>query len=136
MSFPSLNFIKKTISIIFKIEKKKLTGDLNIIFVDKKNIKKINMEFLNEKNSTDVIAFPYEIQKNITDQVFGDIYICVQEATLNAKEYSQSIKKELVRLIVHGTLHLLGYDDHKKKDYEKMWARQELIVSKLFNNKK
>ncbi len=111
-----------------KRERKNPKGDLNLIFTDRKTIVKLNREFLDEKGDTDVIAFPYEAAP---DSPFGDVYIAVPVARENARRFGDAADRELLRLVVHGTLHLLGYDDHSKKDHAEMWARQEQIVAAI-----
>lgn len=72
-----------------------------------------------------MIAFPYD------DGPFGDIFISLPMARYNAERFGSTYKTEVVRLIVHGLLHLLGYSDHKKKEKEKMWQVQEKLVARF-----
>ncbi len=110
---------------VLRSEKKKFPGEINVAFVDRKTIRRLNRQFLSEKGDTDVIAFPYENQG-------GDIYICAPVAAANASYYKEPLGRELTRLVIHGTLHLLGYADWPKKARDKMWSRQELLVNKLY----
>lgn len=114
---------------VFKSERKKIKGDLSIIFTDNKLIQRLNKKFLNENHPTDVIAFPYK--NNVFNEIdfpFGDIFISVPEARSNAKKFGEKPHREVIRLIVHGLLHLLGYDDHNSKDKAIMWKKQEKLV--------
>jgi rRNA maturation RNase YbeY len=117
--------VSRIVETVFRSEKKKRGGDVNVVFVDAKTIRRLNKKFLNTAGDTDVIAFPYE--KN-----GGDIYICMPVAKSNARRYDEPLGRELTRLVIHGTLHLLGYADWPKKQKEKMWARQEPLVERLW----
>lgn len=104
----------------------------SIIFVDEKEIQKINKEYRNIDKVTDVISFAFEDNALMVYndfRVLGDIYICIPKMLKQAKEYGHSNKRELAFLTVHGLLHLLGYD-HQTKDEEKvMFALQELVLN-------
>ena len=104
--------IKKLLvhSIISKI-KKKLSlkiKSLEISFVSQETIRKVNNEYLSHDYSTDIITFDYSNERNILD---GEILISLKDAEDNSKKYQVTFDNELLRLIIHGILHLVGYDD-------------------------
>ncbi|NLM62903.1 MAG: rRNA maturation RNase YbeY [Mollicutes bacterium] len=102
----------------------------NIIFVDDMYITAINHEFRGINGSTDVIAFALEdVNLDLGDyRLLGDIYISIDTAERQAKEYGHSLLREVSFLAVHGLLHLLGYD-HKNEEEEKiMFEKQEMIL--------
>ena len=104
----------------------------NVIIVDNKKIHEINKEYRNIDRETDVISFALEDDKSISDspiRVLGDIYISIDKAKDQAKEYGHSLKRELCFLTTHGFLHLLGYDHMKKEDEEIMFPLQEKILN-------
>lgn len=113
---------------VLRSQKKRENGDINVLFVDSKTIRRLNKQFLRENGDTDVIAFPYE-------KTSGDIYICWPVAVANARRFKEPLERELTRLVVHGTLHLLGYADWPKKERDKMWAQQEPLVEKIWRAK-
>lgn len=118
--------IKKTL----KHEKVK-NAFFSIIFVDEKEIQKINKEYRKIDKVTDVISFAFEDNNSLQYndiRVLGDIYICIPRMIEQAHDYGHSVKRELSFLTVHGLLHLLGYDHMKKEDEEIMFAKQELIL--------
>lgn len=78
-------------------------------------MKKINKNFLNHKYDTDVITFTYERDK---DNLEGEILISTEKVKKNARIYDVSQIQELKRVIIHGCLHLAGYDDRTKKQKE------------------
>ena len=103
----------------------------NVIIVDNETIHKINKEYRNIDRETDVISFALEDDKSMPDddvRMLGDIYISIDKAKDQAKEYNHSLKRELCFLMTHGFLHLLGYDHMKKEDEEIMFPLQEKIL--------
>ncbi|MBI3549354.1 MAG: rRNA maturation RNase YbeY [Elusimicrobia bacterium] len=112
--------------------KKTSPGELNLIFMSNREIRRVNKQYLNHDFATDVIAFPYESAgPRGASQPFGDVYVSVDQARLQAKELGHSHLKELLTLAVHGTLHLMGFDDHAPADRKRMFARQDAIVAAL-----
>lgn len=105
----------------------------NVIIVDNEQIHEINKEYRGIDRPTDVISFALEDDKsfNRTDiRVLGDIYISIDKVKSQSEEYGHSFKRELYFLAVHGFLHLLGYDHMEKDDEEKMFKKQEEVLSR------
>lgn len=105
--------------------------EFGVIFVDNKKIQEINREYRNIDRETDVITFrlaDYEkvVYNNI--DILGDIYISLDKAKNQSLEYNHSYLRELSFLLVHGFLHLLGYDHMNKEDEVKMFNLQEEIL--------
>lgn len=121
--------LTRAVTAALRSEKSKARGEINVILTDRANIRRLNRKFLDHKGDTDVIAFPYENPS--AGEPFGDIYISVPVARDNAKRFHDETTRELVRLAVHGTLHLLGYRDHSARDHAEMWKRQEKLVERL-----
>lgn len=104
--------------------------EFNIIFVDNKEIHRINKEWRGIDRETDVISFALEDNEEVKEEhrVLGDIYISLDKAKEQAKEYGHSLKRELCFLSVHGLLHLLGYDHMNKEDEKIMFDKQKEIL--------
>lgn len=120
---------EKMINSIFKnINSNK---EFNIIFVTKEEIQRLNREFRKIDRVTDVISFALIDDKDIikTDEL-GDIFICLDKAFEQAKEYQHSENREVCFLAVHGYLHLCGFDHMTKEDEEIMFSKQEEILQK------
>ena len=119
---------------------------VEVSFVDKKEIKRLNKEFRQIDKETDVLSFPVldlkPMQKvNINDFIedfdpetkslmLGDIIICNDVAKKNAEEYGHSYEREVCYLVVHGCLHLLGYDHMEEEDKKLMRVMEETVLTK------
>ncbi len=126
-----LKVMRKNLQKGLKLEN--VTGaTFNVILTDNHNIKKLNSKYRNIDKETDVISFALEDEKeevmNSNKRVLGDIYISVDKAKSQSKEYGHSLTRELSFLAVHGLLHLLGYDHMEKEDEKIMFKKQELIL--------
>ena len=125
-----LEEVKKFIN--YALEYKKLKGVIfSVIFIDNKTIRQINKQYRGIDKETDVISFALEDNKDIDLEIgrlLGDIYISVPKMKMQAKEYGHSEKREMYFLIIHGLLHLLGYDHMTKEEEEIMFKEQELIL--------
>lgn len=107
--------IKKLINKVIRNENKH-SDDLIFIFTNDERILKINEEFLKHTWFTDVIAFDYCGGKNIK----GEVYISIDTVRNNANNYKVSLKLEVLRVMIHGTLHLCGYLDNTEELKGKM----------------
>lgn len=118
----------------FALKREKLDNvEFNVIFVDSNTIHDINKTYRNVDRVTDVISFALEDNKTIEldHRLLGDIYICVERAEEQAKEYGHSFLRELAFLTIHGLLHLLGYDHMEKEEEKIMFQKQEDILNEF-----
>ena len=104
---------------------------LSVIIVDNERIHEINKTYRNVDRETDVISFALEDGENIEFPIrnLGDIYISIDKAREQAKEYGHSLRREICFLLTHGFLHLLGYDHMKEDDEKVMFSLQEEILN-------
>ncbi len=110
------NFVKKTS--IKNIQ-------INLLFVDDREMKEYNKKYFNTKSSTDVIAFSMIEGVNIKNNfILGDAIMSVETAKANGELYNHSLKEELLLLIIHGVLHLMGYN-HSFKNSAMTKKQQE-----------
>ena len=140
--FEIINNTKKDIKEITNLNNyiKFLTKELNIenaifniIFVTNDEIHRLNKGYRNIDRVTDVISFALEDNKKIdleSIRVLGDIYIAIDVAYNQAREYNHSKEREVSFLATHGVLHLLGYDHMNPKDEKIMFDLQEELLSK------
>ena len=104
-------------------------GEINYIFCDDEYLLKLNVEFLKHYTLTDVISFDNSLGKLIN----GDIFISVERATENSKEYNVTFDDELQRVMIHGVLHYMGYKDKSDDEIKKMRSAENSALL-LLNN--
>lgn len=119
--------IDKILALCAKYEKK-IKGELEINVVSASEIKQINKRCRGINKPTDVLSFAWREDKKIKTDNLGQIYLCYEKITAQAKEHGAPVREEFVRILVHGVLHLVGYDHCEKKEAEKMFKLQEKIV--------
>lgn len=108
-----------------------IPGDLNFIFTNDMFLREINREFLNHDYFTDVIAFNYNVFKKIN----GEIYISVGRIKQNALNYNVSFKEEIMRVMLHGVLHLCGYEDGIIEKKDQMSRKENDLLKSYFGEK-
>ncbi len=96
-------------------------GEINYIFCDDEYLHKINLEYLNHDDLTDIISFDYSVGNEIN----GDIFISVERVQDNANDFKVSFEEELKRVMVHGVLHYCGYKDKGEEDERLMRSKEE-----------
>jgi len=102
-------------------------SSLLINFVSANQIIKINNDFLNHNYSTDIITFNYSDKKKVLD---SELYISVEDARFNAEKFSASFNEEILRLVIHGILHLLDYDDINPEEKREMSQMEDKLLKK------
>ncbi|MCX6445778.1 MAG: rRNA maturation RNase YbeY [Actinobacteria bacterium] len=104
--------------------------DLNLTFIDDKEMEELHIKWMDLPGSTDVLSFPMDMPENGDDPVtLGDIVISPRFAEDQAAKAGHSINHEIFILATHGLLHILGYDHEDIEDESVMFALQESIVS-------
>lgn len=129
---PSISIDKNGIRrvIHFLLNKEKVqSAEISIIFVDDIYIGRLNKKFLNRGGATDVLAFPLSEQGN--QKMEGEIYISLDRASRQAKEFKVDLKKEVLRLAIHGILHLMGYDHRSPREEANMAAKEDSYLRQL-----
>lgn len=97
------------------LKEKKICGNINFIFCTDEELLKLNKKYLHHNTYTDVITFNYN-----DNDLSGDIYISIDRVRLNSVKYKVTFNNELHRVMLHGVLHLIGYNDKSKKQKETM----------------
>ena len=115
---------------VVKTENKSI-GKISVIFVDDSYLLDVNIKYLKHNYFTDIITFNYNQGLNIS----GDLYISIDTIKSNAEFYDVNFKNELVRVIVHGVLHLLGYNDSNDGEQIVMREKEDFYLNRLFNDR-
>ena len=111
----------------------KKNNEVSVHCIGKQKIQTLNRVFRGIDRPTDVLSFPTEALFDTEDQTdSGDLFLCPEYITKQAKRFGTSYKEEFFRMLIHGVLHLEGYDHEKKSDAKKMFTVQEqLLVTAL-----
>ena len=116
----------------YKFLNKKVS--LTLLLSNNKNIKKLNKKFRNKNKSTDILSFPLSKKVKILKQTYlGDIIISFNFVDKPKTQEIISFKKRLVKIFIHGFLHLLGFDHKKNKDYKKMLREEDQIYKSVIS---
>ena len=122
-------FDKKIIyNLILKIAKieDKICKSINLIFSTDHYLNNLKVQYFNQNYYTDVIAFNLENKDELID---GEIYISMDRVIYNANKFGCSLDNELKRIIIHGVLHLMGYEDIKKNEKSVMTNLENQYIS-------
>ncbi|MFA4998982.1 MAG: rRNA maturation RNase YbeY [Candidatus Paceibacterota bacterium] len=114
-------FLKKIARTVLTREKSKLT--LSVALVSSRRIKELNRKYRRKNRPTDVLSFQYGKE--------GEIVICLPEVRKNVKKFGPTFKKELKRVLIHGVLHLLGYDHEGSRVRAEKMREKENYYFKL-----
>ena len=123
-TFKEKRLTSRWLKFVAESESKRL-GDIAIIFCSDNYILDVNIKYLQHDYYTDIITFDY----CEGDRLSGDLFISVDSVRENASFYGVEFADELNRVIVHGLLHLIGYDDHSKEDIAVMRAKENYYLS-------
>ena len=113
------------------------SAELSVVFVTRQRIRGLNRKYLRRDHATDVLAFAYEPSSQNERHVktkrtlCGDIIISTDAAVQNAKIYSTGRSRAIVLYLIHGILHLRGFDDHKPQDIKKMRGKEQALLDYL-----
>ncbi len=120
--------IRTLLKEICKKENKKISF-INCVFCSDNRLLEINKKYLNNTSLTDVVTFDFTTNKKTIE---GDVYISIDRVKENAKKYKQPFKTELLRIIIHGLLHLIGFSDKTKEEKNTMTLKENEYLS-LYN---
>jgi probable rRNA maturation factor len=131
--FLSEERLRRVVESAFRAEA--ASGQVAVVITDDTGIQELNRDFLGNDEPTDVLAFSALEEADgfvaapEVDAYLGDIIVSYPRAVTEAEEAGHSAEQELALLIIHGLLHLLGYDHAMEEDRAVMWARQEAILA-------
>tara|TARA_B100001057_G_scaffold387142_1_gene394258 strand:- start:1519 stop:1980 length:462 start_codon:yes stop_codon:yes gene_type:complete len=116
----------------YKFPKKKVS--LTLMLSNNKNIKKLNKKFRNKNKSTDILSFPFDKKKKISNKIYlGDMIISYEYMNISKSQSLKIFKKKLTKTFIHGFLHLLGHDHIRNNDYKKMLKEEKLLFESVIS---
>ena len=116
----------------YKFFNKKIS--LTLLLSNNHNIKKLNKNFRNKNRSTDILSFPFRKKLKISKKTYlGDIIISYNFIDKPKSQKLKSFNEKLIKIFIHGFLHLLNFDHRKNKDYKRMLKEEELIYSAVIS---
>ena len=110
------------------MEERKTLAEILVIFTSDEILSDLKKEFFNKEHLTDVISF--RLNDYNEEKVEGEIYISIPQVERNARKFDQSFSRELSRIIIHGSLHLLNYDDSTIDSKNKMTEKENYFLKK------
>lgn len=124
-----------TIGEVLKVEKITENAEVSLSIVDRDAIHKLNKDYRDVDRETDVLSFPLDEEGYDNEGnpiiLLGDIVICLDVAEDQANDFGHSLEREMMYLICHSTLHLLGYDHIEEDDKREMRAKEKEVMKKL-----
>ncbi len=131
MDFPCKEIdCRKVFEFVAKHEK--VTFELvETAYVDEQEIARINKEFLKRDYVTDIISFRYDEDASNT-KIEGTLYCCLPRIIDQAKEFGEVPEKECLRILIHGLLHLIGYEDQSDQEKKEMTRLEDLYLSMFY----
>lgn len=110
------------------LQEQKTIGEISYVFCSDEYLHSINVEYLNHDTFTDIITFDY----SMGDELHAEIYLSTDRISENASQFEVSFQTELLRVMVHGVLHLCGYKDHTLQEKKIMRSKEDAYIG-LFN---
>ncbi len=104
---------------------KRQVGELNYIFCSDQYLLQINQEYLNHDTFTDIVTFNY-VENNV---ISGDLFISIDRVKENSVEVKSTYSQELNRILIHGVLHLIGYNDISTKEAQEIRAKEDFYLT-------
>ena len=126
---------EKTITEVLRVENISENAEVSLSIVDKETIHKLNKDYRNVDRETDVLSFPMD-EEGFDNEgnpliLLGDIVICLDVAEDQAADFGHSLEREIMYLICHSTLHLLGYDHIEEDDKKVMRSKEKEVMKNL-----
>jgi rRNA maturation RNase YbeY len=102
-------------------------GWINVVVLPSKEHKALNNKYLKHDYATDVLTFPFEDERGVC----GEVYLDAAVVTENAERFAVSVEDEYTRMVIHGALHLLGYDDATDEEQKEMRSKEDYYLKSI-----
>ncbi|WP_010323577.1 rRNA maturation RNase YbeY [Marinobacterium stanieri] len=113
------------------LKERKVDGEVCIRIVDAEESQSLNAEYRGKDKPTNVLSFPFEVPPGIPVTLLGDLVICAEVVAAEAEEQEKALFDHWAHMVVHGTLHLLGFDHINDDDAEEMEALERTLLARL-----
>ncbi len=113
------------------LKDQKVEGEVCIRIVDAEESQALNSEYRGKDKPTNVLSFPFEVPPGVPVTLLGDLVICAEVVTQEAEEQQKAPADHWTHMVVHGTLHLLGFDHINDDDAEEMEALERTLLARL-----
>ncbi|WP_417533462.1 rRNA maturation RNase YbeY [Marinobacterium stanieri] len=113
------------------LKERKVDGEVCIRIVDAEESQSLNAEYRGKDKPTNVLSFPFEVPPGIPVTLLGDLVICAEVVVAEAEEQEKALFDHWAHMVVHGTLHLLGFDHINDDDAEEMEALERTLLARL-----
>lgn len=113
------------------LKERKVDGEVCIRIVDAEESQSLNAEYRGKDKPTNVLSFPFEVPPGIPVSLLGDLVICAEVVATEADEQEKALFDHWAHMVVHGTLHLLGFDHINDDDAEEMEALERTLLARL-----
>ncbi len=129
----SVKLIRQAIAFCYQMENYPDHYQVSLSFVDNEEIHDLNRKYRGKDEPTDVLSFPVDSDSpEVDEKLLGDIVISTEKIIEQTEEYGHSVNREMIYLLVHSILHLMGYD-HKDEENKKIMRRKEEQVMEAMN---
>lgn len=113
------------------LKERRVDGEVCIRIVDAEESQSLNAEYRGKDKPTNVLSFPFEVPPGIPVTLLGDLVICAEVVAAEAEEQEKALFDHWAHMVVHGTLHLLGFDHINDDDAEEMEALERTLLARL-----
>lgn len=122
--------LSKLVSLVLK-ENGAGDREIDIVLVDDEHIKTLNRKYLGRSGATDVISFGFEnvMEERLPERILGDVVVSTERAFFRAAEFGKDISEEICLYVIHGVLHLIGFDDERKTAAQRMRREEERMLA-------
>lgn len=122
-------YCTRALQVLEKVVKKPQQGVINLIVIGSEEIAKMNKQFRGKEGPTDILTFSYYLKELSPSDIAGEIYLCLEKIKMYAKESWKTYKEQLEYIIIHGLVHLMGYDHEHEEDWQEMEKVEKKIQS-------
>lgn len=109
-------------------------SSLGFIFMTDRQIRRLNRRYKKHDRPTDVLSFALAEDPGSRGRLIGEVYVSVERAIVQSKRFGASADEELLRYVIHGILHLVGYDDRTRRERDRMSRKEDRILAWLHRN--